>query len=84
MTAQDFARATWRTLRDLADILVPRFLTEEVALDAVGDQFEIICSMADIQPEEEYDAVATMQVFNLFGFALFPKLVGEPRPWPAR
>lgn len=69
-------------LAKLLDIITPRLLTEEVALTEVGDHYEIACSMADVRPGERFDAVATMRTFNLFGMALFPELIGEPRAWP--
>lgn len=43
--------------------------------------YDIVCSMADVHPEEEFDGIATVQTFNLFGLALFPKQVGEIKPW---
>ncbi len=69
-------------LAKLLDIIIPRRLTEEVALTDDGDHYQIACSMADVRPGERFDAVATMRTFNLFGMALFPELTGEPRPWP--
>lgn len=69
-------------LAKLLDIIIPRLLTEDVALTEVGDHYEIACSMADVRPSERFDAVATMRTFNLFGMALSPTMVGEPRPWP--
>lgn len=65
----------------LLDIVIPRFVIEDVALVDCGDHYEIVCSMADLAPGESYDAVATAHCFNLFGIALFTKLVSEVRPW---
>jgi hypothetical protein len=66
----------------LLDILLPRFITEEVALTDAGDHLEIACSMADVKPGERFAAVATVRTLNLFGMGLFPTMIGEPREWP--
>lgn len=66
----------------LLDILIPRFITEEVALTDAGDHLEIACSMADVKPGERFAAVATVRTLNLFGLGLFPTMIGEPREWP--
>ena len=76
------------------DIIIPRFLTEDVACvwvpfpneewkdyPELQGYYDIVCSMADVYPEEEFDGIATVQTFNLFGLALFPKQVGEIKPW---
>lgn len=68
-------------LKTILDVLIPRFMTEEVALADTGDSYVIACSVVDLEPGEIPDAVATMRIFNLFGFALFPKMIGEPRPY---
>lgn len=60
----------------LLDILIPRFITEEVACIDVGDHLEIMCSASDLQPGEHCDSIVTVQTFNLLGFGLFPKVVG--------
>lgn len=70
--------------RKLFDLLVPRFMTEDVALIECVDGFAIVCCMGDVEPGECFDAVATLRVFNLFGFGLWPEQIGEVRPWPCR
>lgn len=71
------------SLSKLLDILVPRFVTEDVAVKQVGRSsiHEIVCSMKDVRPGERFDGVATMRTFNLFGFGLFPAQVGDVRRW---
>lgn len=66
----------------LLNILIPRLITEEVALADAGDHLEIACSMADVKPGERFAAVATVRTLNLFGLGLFPTMIGEPREWP--
>ena len=66
----------------LLDLILPRFITEDVALIDTGDGLEIGCRLADVRHGERFAAVATIRSFNLFGFALFPRMVGEPREWP--
>ena len=74
-------------IRIAAGLLVPRFLTEDVALEFIGadrndiDSYRIICAMSDIQPGEEYDAVAAVDSFGWLGFGVTYR-VGECRPWP--
>ncbi|AMD43497.1 hypothetical protein HWA94_gp58 [Pseudomonas phage ZC08] len=75
-----------RALQKFLDILVPRFLTEDMACKKVGKHDNIIClmpicSLADVQPGEVFDAIVRVQMFNLFGFGLFPKPIGKPRPF---
>lgn len=61
------------------DIVVPRFIREEVAFvhDEEEDAYIPICALSDIQPGEDVDAVGVMRSFNIFGFAFFAKLEGE-------
>ena len=75
------------TLSKLLDIMIPRFITEDVAVerrvcdDCCEEHYEIACSMLDIEPGERFDGIATMRGFNLFGMLLFPRQVGVVRPW---
>lgn len=69
------------------DFLVPRFITEDVALRRVGpgsdwDNFEIACSIADVQPGERFDGVAEVDSFTWLGFGMTYR-VGNFRTWPA-
>ena len=62
-------------LRIAADILVPRFITEEVAMEKVGpgsdwDAYDIACSMADVRPDEWFDGIATVDSFTWLGFGI--------------
>lgn len=62
------------------DILIPRFITEDVALRLnENDEYEVVCSMKDLGEYEQADAVMSMTSFNLFGLALFPKAAGAVR-----
>lgn len=69
-------------LARIIDIVTPRFISEDVALIDVGDQYEPVCSMNDIHDGERFDAIATFRSFNLFGLAIFPKMIGKVRPYP--
>lgn len=74
------------------NVLVPRFITEEVALRYVGDDFtapwsewddwEIACSLADVLPGERFDGIATVDAFQCFGFGITYR-IGNFRPWGA-
>ncbi|AIM51341.1 hypothetical protein HQ81_0190 [Dickeya phage phiDP23.1] len=72
----------------LLDILIPRFIKEEVAFGLLGetedpeiDEYYPMCALKDIEEGEDVAMIGTMRSFNLFGFALFPKLIGELRPY---
>jgi len=71
-----------KRLARIIDIVMPRFITEEVALIDTGDRYEPVCSMVDVQDGERFDAVATFRSFNLFGIGLRPKMIGKVKPWP--
>lgn len=72
------------------DIIVPRFITEDVALRYVGDDFttdwtewsayEIACSMSDVETNERFDGVATVDAFQFLGFGIAYR-IGNFRPW---
>jgi hypothetical protein len=67
------------TIMWLLDILVPRMITEKMALvrSDEPDEYEVLCPFEELEHLEAYDATWTMHYFNLFGFAVFPKVVGE-------
>lgn len=74
-------------LRFAADILIPRFITEDVAMMKVApgegwDKFEIICSMADVEAGEVFDGVATVDAFTFLGFGMTYR-IGNYRAWSA-
>lgn len=79
--AKDFALYLW-------DVVIPRFITEEVALirSAPGprddiDNYEIVCSIDDADPGEIFDAIATVHAFQAFGRG-FAYRIENFRPWP--
>lgn len=80
-------RAAWRRLCIAADLLAPRFLTEDVALQFVGGDrtdlgsYEIVCCMNDVQPGEAFDAVATVDSLGWLNIGI-PACVRNVRPWP--
>ena len=64
-------------MNKILDILIPRFIEEDVALMFDGKDYQMICSVKDLEPHEKPDAVVTFQTFNFFGLWLFPKQIGE-------
>lgn len=67
------------------DVLIPRFITEDVAIERVGggntwDAFAIVCSMADVQPGERFDGIATVDSFQFLGMGITYR-IGNFRPW---
>lgn len=74
-------RGGWSFLRFAADRLVPRFLTEDVAVASRGDVPDVVCSMLDIEPGEEFAGIATVRSFTWFGLCFLPRQIGAIRPW---
>ena len=79
-----------RALRPLciaAGLLVPRVLTEDVALRFVGGDrtdlgsYDIVCCMNDVQPGDAFDAVATVDSFGWLNIGITAR-VRNVRPWP--
>ena len=68
-------------IKKILDIAIPRFLDEDEALVEINGNYEIVCPVSGLRPLEKFDAVVTMRVFNLFGWALFPKQIGEVKLW---
>ena len=72
------------------NILISRFITEDVALRYVGDDFttsstewsdyEIACSLADVEPDERFDGIATVDAFQFLGFGITYS-IGNFREW---
>lgn len=64
------------------DIFFPRFITEEVVImydeEGVG---QLICRLEDVFEDEVFDGIVTVRSFNLFGYAIFPTMVGDVKPW---
>lgn len=75
------ARAVWALLVFAADLLVPRFLTEDVALVFTPDGPDVACSMINIAPGETFDAIVTLRSFTWLGVCMFPRQIGAVRPW---
>lgn len=74
-------------LRFAADIIVPRFITEEVALAHVGpgrdwDDYHLVCSLSAVRPGERFDGVATVDSFTWLGMGLTYR-VRDFRLWEA-
>lgn len=72
------------------DFLIPQFITEDVALRYVGDDFtapwsewsdfEIACCLKDVDPGEHFDGIAKVDSFQAFGIG-FAYRVREFRPF---
>lgn len=74
-------------LRMLASFLVgliPRFETEDWAVEYVGDgshEVEPVKCMQYVDPDEEYDGIASLSYFTWFGVAFGGSGVVMMRPW---
>lgn len=78
-----------KTILRWIDWLVPRFITEDVALEynGAGDRadwnsYDIVCSMEDVSYGERFDGVATVDAFQFFGCGITYR-IGDFRNWPA-
>lgn len=74
-----------KAARFAGDYLIPRFITEDVAVAMVGsgdnwDTFEIVCSMEDVEPGERFDGIAEVDAFMWFGIGVTYR-VGNFRAW---
>ena len=58
----------------LFDMLIPRFVTEELALiyDEEDDTYDVYAALWLCDEEDVFDAIVTCRCFNFFGFGLFP------------
>lgn len=78
-------------LLKMASIMIPRFIKEDVAFvlyeeGATPDDntYYPLCALDDVDITDEVHMVGLMRSFNFFGFGLFPKLIGELRPYEAQ
>lgn len=69
------------------DIIAPRFVEEEMAVNVLvsddGDEVLVIdfYPYKLVKPPLKFDGVLNVRYFNLFGFALFTKPISELRPF---
>lgn len=65
-----------RLLKLLFDVLTPRFVTDEVAIRLIDEgQAEVVCLKEQLTTMDDYDEIAYCRCFNLFGVAIFPKII---------
>ncbi len=62
-------------MKELFLAFVPRFINDQIALTDNGEQYEIACSMVDVNPGERYDAMCDLKIFTWLGWAI---PCGEP------
>lgn len=75
------AREVWRAVCRCADILVPRFVDDQMACNDLGDDEYELMELEAVEPGERFDCIVTIRSFNLFGYGLFPKQIGAARPF---
>lgn len=73
-------------LRFAWEFLIPRFLTEDVALyrDGSADDwssYEIACRMDDVKPHEVFSGIAEVDSFSWLGLGITYR-IGNFSPWP--
>lgn len=66
---------------NIYDLIVPRFITEDCAVEELEDSYHVVMPMSCLYEGERYDGIATMQSFTWLGMAFFAKQVGDIRPW---
>jgi hypothetical protein len=83
----------WLFILDTLAFLIPHYETTDVALDLYQDRvyvgeelghlinYDIICPVGILEPEEQYDAVGTIRYFTWLGFATFIRQIGAIRPF---
>ena len=57
------------------DKYLPRFITEDIALQKTDDGFIPMCAMSDVRQGEFVPAKCTFKSFNFFGLAIFPRMI---------
>lgn len=55
-------------MKELFLAFVPRFINDQIALTDNGEQYEIACSMVDVNPGERYDAMCDLKIFTWLGW----------------
>lgn len=75
----------WEILRSVFDILIPRFISEDVAMEYIGngrgwEDYRIACRLSDVLPGEQFDGVATVDAFQILGVGITYR-IGNFRPW---
>lgn len=66
----------------ILDFIIPRFVTEDVALLKHPDgSYETICSVSALFDDEKPDGVISVTCFSWLGHGWFPKQAGEFRKW---
>ncbi len=60
-------------IKFIFDILIPRFITEDIAViyNETTEDIFIICALSDVRLGEYYNYIATSRGFNFFGLSLF-------------
>lgn len=58
-------------MKELFLAFVPRFINDQIALTDNGEQYEIACSMVDVNPGERYDAMCDLKIFTPGWVGLF-------------
>jgi hypothetical protein len=53
----------------------PRFIEEDVAANFIDNEWAPLYPVSLAQEYDEYTHVVTLKSFNLFGFAILPRLV---------
>jgi hypothetical protein len=64
------------SIKYFLDWLIPRFVTDHVALeyDKENDRFVMFCHVDELEKLEDCDAFAIVKGFNFFGYSLFSNI----------
>ena len=63
----------------LLGILIPHFVTENVAVLDLPEGYHIVCCEDALKyhPGVKYDKIVKVRSLSLLGYGLFPRVVGE-------
>lgn len=84
---RDSLARAWAVLCLVAGLLIPRFITEKVAIEHNGGEdggwadWDIVCSLEDVEPGEVFDGIATVDAFTWLGRGVTYR-IGDFQPWP--
>lgn len=63
----------------LYDFLVPRIVTEDVAVNWDGDEYTVVCPVKELEPYEEHMGVCKIKAFTWLGVGFFGRMEVPPR-----
>lgn len=69
------------SIRQLLDILIPRFCTEDFAVSGTQEHWQIVCAMRYVEPGERFGAIVAIKHFSWLGLGFGGQFVSGFRPF---